>query len=110
MGRRRFDIAADVLAGARKLRAAGTSWASIGAHLGYHEHTIRKRLDPDFAEARRVRYASPAPCMQTMEPRLTPAEAERALATVPPDTRTLQARFLGDPLPGRSALDRRHRR
>ena len=110
MGRSRFDIAADVLARARKLRAAGKSWADIGAHFGYHENTIRKRLDPDFADSRRLRYTAPALCMRAMEPRLTPAEAERALATVPLDTRTIQARFLGDPLPGRSALDRQRLR
>lgn len=30
------------------------------------------------------------------------------LTRMPQDTRTLTARFFGDPLPGRSALDRRH--
>lgn len=34
-------------------------------------------------------------------------DAERRLREVPPDTRDLTARICGDPLPGRSALDRR---
>lgn len=34
-------------------------------------------------------------------------ELEARLAEIPPDTRCLTARFFGDPLPGRSALDRR---
>lgn len=33
-------------------------------------------------------------------------QAARQLAAVPADTRPLTARLLGDPLPGRSALDR----
>lgn len=110
MSRPRFDIAADVLARARQLRAVGTSWANIGAGLGYHENTIRERLDPDFAAARRLRYSGPPVFIHGSEPRLSPAEIARALATVPLDTRSIQARFLGDPLPGRSALDRRRSR
>ena len=33
-------------------------------------------------------------------------EAAKRLAQIPADTRTLTQRVLGDPLPGRSALDR----
>lgn len=41
-----------------------------------------------------------------------PAEddVEARLAEIPPDTRDLSAVLLGDPLPGRSALDRRRER
>ena len=35
-------------------------------------------------------------------------ELAARLADVPADTRCLTARFFGDPLPGRSALDRRN--
>jgi hypothetical protein len=34
-------------------------------------------------------------------------DARRLMAMIPPDTRDLTARFFGDPLPGRRALDRR---
>lgn len=37
----------------------------------------------------------------------TGPEFDALLAAIPPDTRDLTARFCGDPLPGRSALDRR---
>jgi len=106
MGRLRMTIAAGEIARARMLRAAGTSWAEIGARLGYHGNTIRRRLDPGFVVARHVVHAELVDSIET-EPRITPEEAARALATVPVDTRTIQARFLGDPLPGRSALDKR---
>jgi len=35
------------------------------------------------------------------------ADRERMLASIPDDTRTLTGRIMGDPLPGRSALDMR---
>lgn len=35
------------------------------------------------------------------------ADAERLMAQIPADTRTVTARLFGDPLPGRSALDQR---
>lgn len=35
------------------------------------------------------------------------ADAAARVAEIPPDTRDLTARFFGDPLPGRRALDRR---
>lgn len=34
------------------------------------------------------------------------ADAAKLIAEVPPDNRTLTQRILGDPLPGRSALDK----
>ena len=37
---------------------------------------------------------------------VTPGEAAAALAAIPQDTRTPMQRMMGDPLPGRSALDR----
>ena len=108
MSRPRTNIAAEVIARARELRAAGTSWAKIGERLGYHENTIRKRLAPEFAARKRFRHTRPARLILAAgEPRITPEEAARAIATIPLDTRSIQARFLGDPLPGRSALDRR---
>lgn len=41
--------------------------------------------------------------------RLPPQEIARRRRAVPADTRDLTARFFGDPLPGRSALDTRGR-
>lgn len=36
-------------------------------------------------------------------------QARKLMAFIPSDTRDLTARIFGDPLPGRSALDLRHR-
>lgn len=36
-------------------------------------------------------------------------QARRLMAFIPRDTRSLTGRVCGDPLPGRSALDRQHR-
>jgi len=40
-------------------------------------------------------------------PHMKPAEVERLRRSVPADTRSFSARLFGDPLPGRSALDKR---
>lgn len=37
------------------------------------------------------------------------AQARKLMEFIPDDTRNLTARICGDPLPGRSALDRQHR-
>lgn len=37
------------------------------------------------------------------------AQARKLMEFIPYDTRSLTARICGDPLPGRSALDRQHR-
>lgn len=37
------------------------------------------------------------------------AQARKLMEFIPYDTRNLTARICGDPLPGRSALDRQHR-
>jgi hypothetical protein len=41
--------------------------------------------------------------------RPTPAELRRLAREVPPDTRDVTGQLLGDPLPGRSALDQMRR-
>lgn len=37
------------------------------------------------------------------------ADGERLLAEVPPDTRELTSRICGDPIPGRRAIDLKHK-
>ena len=59
--------------------------------------------------------APPLVARQTQQPKslmprsLNPPDEDVAarLAEIPPDTRDLTAQVFGDPLPGRSALDRR---
>lgn len=104
-GRRQMDLPPDQVQRARELRAEGLSWSNIGARLGLHEDTMRRRIDPGFKERRtgpRVR----AFIRAGGERHVTQAEAETALARVPTDTRSMSARVMGDPLPGRSALDK----
>ena len=50
---------------------------------------------------RRLKINPPVPWL-----RVSNDERVRRLAAVPPDTRSLTGRVCGDPLPGRSALDR----
>lgn len=93
---------------ASDLRASGMSWDNLGKHLGCDGETIRRQLDPEYREVRAQRYHSsnPAYRMQS-ERRISAAEAERAVARIQPDTRTRAARIMGDPMPGRSALDKK---
>lgn len=104
-----------------RMLAAGTKWATISKATGLSVDRIRRRLDPGYAErrndgiraARRRREgliprASVSTIRHATGVRLDPKEIAAALATVPPDTRDHTARLMGDPLPGRSALERRH--
>ncbi len=58
--------------------------------------------------ARRVAERHNTKGFLTIARKSTRDEMEARLATVPADTRTVTGVAFGDPLPGRSALDRRH--
>jgi hypothetical protein len=106
-GRPRLYIDPEVIGRARELRAAGTAWAEIGERLGYSENTLRTRIDPDYAWPNKA--TGSFHFIREGETRVSKADAARALGAVPVDTRTRVARFMGDPIPGRSALDRMSR-
>ncbi|ODM79080.1 hypothetical protein A6452_28715 [Bradyrhizobium elkanii] len=80
-----------------KLKAEGLKWPAIGAALGRSEYAVAARYREHASEggiSRNVRKAQSEAFL-----------ARQALAELPP--RSLTAEFFGDPLPGRSALDRR---
>lgn len=113
MSRLASFVADDVLSRARKLRGLGRAWERLAADVGVSEHIIRSRLDPGYAEKVRARVLFSRKHVRTTDAHIAdtnlipPEEAARAIASVPPDTRNRTARLCGDPLPGRSALDRR---
>lgn len=102
---------------ARQMIQAGATWKAVGRELGCAADTVRRWLDPQWAEMRRKqvnearlrkRLGNPVQREKPQSLRVAvKADAERAFAQVPPDTRDLTARIFGDPLPGRSALDQR---
>lgn len=74
---------------------------------------VREWLDPEYRKYRQKREndrrAGDPPCPLRRRSKAKEAlEGERRLLSVPRDTRDLTARFCGDPLPGRSALDHKH--
>lgn len=104
------------LAHARQLVTEGRNWKVIARLVGISEDWLKRRLVPGYAEARaasarRHRERGPAPTDKIRHRnetgRVSLEEAEAARAAVPDDTRNYTSRFFGDPLPGRSALDRR---
>lgn len=94
----------------RTMRAQGMSWHSLSRVWGCSEETVRRLIDLEYRERRADRYR-PVHMRQPRNygnpSRMTSAEAARVLDTVPQDTRSLSAKLMGDPLPGRSALDRK---
>jgi hypothetical protein len=69
------------------------------------EAKSHRRKDVDVKEAAAARQAAG---LRYPKERISHDEIEARLAEIPQfDTRDLTARFFGDPLPGRSALDRR---
>ena len=102
-----------ILAEARKLRRRGVPWYKVAQRLrpyGVGEFWLRQRADPGYADKRRAYNCyrlKPIPLRLLPEepPPLTQAQL-RLRRKMPQDTRDLTARLMGDPLPGRSALDR----
>lgn len=89
---RRITDKATVLAEAQKLQGEGLGLAEIAKQLGVRFAWLRRNMPSSY----RVE-------------RLSAAEIKAYRASLPPDERDASARILGDPPPGRSALDKRRR-
>lgn len=98
------------------MRARRVPWSEIARRLGQTWHQVRADHDPNYRkqrnakDARRRRAAmADAGCVPVGVTRKSPQEHRRieaAAAALANDTRDLTARLMGDPLPGRSALDK----
>ncbi len=75
----------------KRLRAAGERWAAIDKALGRGPRTSRCKWENEMAKER-----------------IRADKSAGALRPAPAEYQSLTAAFFGDPLPGRSALDRRH--
>lgn len=97
-----------------RMRLDGFSWAAIGRKLGVRQELAKRAVDAEYDAKIRERQKN-----YHRERRQTFKVGKKnhfvrhevidpsVLNTIPPDTRTFTARALGDPLPGRSALDRK---
>ena len=98
------------IATAKRLRALGWSYARIAANIGCHPESLRRHCAEGFKEkpSRRAERA-PTPFRRSFATQhsATREAIEARLAEIPEDARDLTGRICGDPLPGRSALDRR---
>jgi len=102
-----------------ELRRGGATWRAAAAAVGVSAYRLRVASDPAYAMHRRdginARRRSEywqkhyEPSKHIVDRHVSPDEASAALAAVPADMRSFTARAFGDPLPGRSALDRRNR-
>jgi hypothetical protein len=100
---------AELLQKAQGLRAAGMKWETIANRLNVGSDGLKRRLDPEYRERRnqQMREANERrDPLHNFASRVPMAEVYRLLDTVPADTRGFTARACGDPLPGRSALDK----
>jgi hypothetical protein len=113
VGTLRVEIPDHLLQQAKKLRAEGLAWHAVARRIGFHQDTVRIRLDPEFrvtTARRKFAYSreeydrnmrrAPASYMRYVSPPLTEAELKARRALIPPDTRDNTGRLLGDPIPG----------
>lgn len=113
--RPRYDLSPtvvkDLIDRAKQMRDEGKSIGGIARELDIGYEWLRRRLDPGYAERStakwRACYAKESFTKVTTKWRPRNDEIAQRLAEIPPDTRDFTARQFGDPLPGRSALDRR---
>lgn len=118
MSARKIVLAPRVRLRARRLRKLNHSWESVAKVLGISQSTIRRNIDPDYAENRRTlakqqREHWRHPCagidrrgehVQIHRPDSRLLADRDARVAVP---LTLTQLICGDPPPGYSALDRR---
>jgi hypothetical protein len=117
---------------ARDLRARGVGWRNVARDLDVSEYVLRCELEPHYRQYKRgintqqraqiaaravVQRARPAindaVHHNVRSPRRTPAEVEAArnlALELRLQPRSVTAELLGDPLPGRSALDQRRQK
>jgi hypothetical protein len=102
---------------ARRLIAKGATFYKAAQVCRVHYLWLRCRLDPDFRQSQlersRARYISYSADKANPDARAEPYRNGKPISderlrelrsNVPEDTRDFTARFLGDPLPWRSAL------
>ena len=100
----------------RLYRDEKVSVPKLAARFRVSDPTIRRVVDPKYRDydrtvqnRKRARLIKESPHAGRLSAgRPTAEDVERLRADIPADTRDLTARILGDPLPGRSALDRRN--
>lgn len=96
---------------ARRMRESGQSWRAIGRAFSISTDAVMAAIDPIFAERRRQNIRDwrakngrgLGGRRETLSEWIDPA----LVPSVPRDTRGLTGYLMGDPLPGRSALDLR---
>lgn len=91
----------ELLEQVQTMRDEGLSYDKISRQIGMHRETVRKWIEGMHGQGRVREFDHILP--QVKE------DARRLHKLVPKDTRSLTGRIFGDPLPGRSALDRRAR-
>jgi len=100
-----------------EMRATGMTIQKIASELGVSKMTASRLMDLEKYEAElekaRVRQRERAKLIKSIDPlpmadetRRRRAELEALMDAIPQDTRSKTARLAGDPLPGRSALDK----
>lgn len=106
---------------ARELQARGWTYPRIAERFGVDRQTVKRALDPEFRALRCKQIRESSQRHRDSGGRLrgrmgrenatgvsVKADGAARLAEIPPDTRSLTGRFMGDPLPGRSSLDHAH--
>lgn len=97
---------------AKGLAQRGFTTAEIAARLKVSRPTVFYLLNSERYELQRYRRNRKKPAgalhMHRRERRVSDHEVQARLAEIPRDGRSVTGVILGDPLPGRSALDRRH--
>lgn len=84
------------------------TWTAIAAELGVHFSTVRRYVLPGERERRRRREAEleKRRDVRVVDSAAVERQARHLMRQIPEDTRDLTALMFGEPLPGRSALDR----
>lgn len=80
------------------------TWAMLGQIFGFNAETVRRACDPNFRERRREQNRKAWEKLSTKGgvklDRIAAKNVRELQKQIPPDTRDLTGRLLGDPIPG----------
>lgn len=93
----------EIIANLRRRMTEGPPiiWSVEAQKFGLTYDGLRRKVDPDYRKERNGRRT------MTLVREATEAERLSRVAEIPRDTRTITGWLMDDPLPGRSALDRK---
>jgi hypothetical protein len=102
---RRRNFTPEEKADMRRLKADGWTYKRLARAFATSPAGVHAICNPKPPKPKEPKKKAGEVCRAAYKP--SPEDYAARLSEIPPDTRTLTARLMGDPIPGRRAIDKR---